>query len=250
MNIRPFSQLCSVAVIFSLPAPGICQESIQKSSAVTSAREMTRAYEKQVARLTAEYEGKLSAVDADFKARVMDLRASLLSDLKALQDGVATHDLDDAVEIRDIALPFESEAVRSPHEEQVAAERKVGVFLQIRPNAKLSQRLHLLSANGRSMVIQSPYLETAFGKWHADGDHLHFEMNMQTGPGRQDVTSEVATIVVGRDGGEYTFTDSTNPPADADHAYVNARGLLVMGDPRFLIPRAGEDTEECGARRY
>jgi len=222
----------------ALPLSAIGQESEPGPSPhIAAALNTVDAYDAKVAQLRREYYDQLAKMDAAYKAKANELRSSLVKDLVELQSQTARTNLDDAAQILDLARQFEKSATLSPYETDVAADRRIAVFLQIRPNSDIVERIHILAANGRSLVINADYqTQVQSGEWKFDGDMITYTEKYT--PRRFDEKPGEINIPLRYDAGrnEYVFPESINQDIKLG-SYINGSERLLLGNPQFLIPK-------------
>ena len=160
-------------------------------------------YEEQVEHVTREYRQKLSELQQAYKAAIKKVQAKYI-------DKVAPQE--------------------SPVEPLLTARPSVVVFSQFRPNTKRGSNhvLHILTSDGKSLLIPYPLLEQMAGTWRFTPSGIEYIWK-----GREDEGSAVIKYDPHRRG-------YSHPNAKSD-ALVNAHGHMVVGDPTFL--QNGESSE-------
>lgn len=236
--------LCGVlAALVVLPASAQDPEPTQ-SPQIAAAIKRALKYESEVETLRKEYHAQLAKMNADYEAQVKELRGTLVKDLVELQSETAKQNLDDAAKILEAARGYEKTEIVSPYESEVAADDRVAVFLQGRPNSDIPQRIHILAANGRSLVINCEYpAKIGSGTWKLDGDQLTYtEISAARRYGRKE--PDVTTVTAEWDSVRqtYRYPDAATKGLEF-RTYVNGSGHLMFGNTDFLTPTAKPDRE-------
>lgn len=238
-----FQLLCCVlTAVVALPAYGQDPQP-GNSPQIAAAVKTALTYESNVKNLRDEYYAQLARMDAEYVAKVEALRAALVKDLVALQSETAKQNLDDAANILDAARQYEKRPIVSPYQRDVAPDRRVAVFLQSRPNSDIVERIHILAANGRSLVVNCKYPdEIGSGTWQLDGDQLTY--TEKSTARRYGKEPEVTTVTARWDasGKSYSYPEIANEGLNF-RSYVNGSGHLIFGNTDFLKPGPASDRE-------
>lgn len=214
------------------------------SPQITAAIKTVDEFDSKVAELKREYYEQLAKMDAEYKAQVSELRASLVKDLVAAQTQTAKQNLDAAALILEVARRYERLSIVSPYEADVAADRRVAVFLENRPESEIVERIHILAANGQSLVVNADYrTKVQSGEWKFDGDFITYTEKYARH--RFDQNPEEITVPIRYDANsnEYSYPDSVKKDVRLESNF-NGRGRLMLGNPEFLIPSQGSADDE------
>lgn len=127
-------------------------------------------YDEQVEHITREYRKKLSELQQAYKAAIKKVHVKHI-------DKVASDE--------------------SPVEPLLTVGPSVAVFSQFRPNAKRGRNhvLHILTSDGRSLLIPYPFLEQMAGTWRSIPSGIEY-----TWKGRETAGSAVIKFNLNRPG--------------------------------------------------